>query len=54
MGVTNEGMIMKDSEMAVGRDAPDFELADSEGRQFRLSNYKGARNVFLVFNRGFG
>ncbi len=44
---------MKGSEMAENRIAPDFELTDSEGRQIRLSNYKGVKNVFLVFNRGF-
>lgn len=44
---------MKESEIAVGRDAPDFELTDSEGRQIRLSHYKDLKNVFLVFNRGF-
>lgn len=44
---------MNESEVAEGKAAPDFELADSEGRQVRLSNYRGMRNVFLVFNRGF-
>jgi peroxiredoxin len=44
---------MNESNIAEGRPAPDFELADSEGRQVRLSNYRGIRNVFLVFNRGF-
>ncbi|OPY89045.1 MAG: hypothetical protein A4E72_01227 [Syntrophus sp. PtaU1.Bin208] len=39
--------------MAENRTAPDFELTDSEGRQVRLSNYRGVKNVFLVFNRGF-
>jgi len=33
--------------------APDFAATDSEGRTIRLSDYKGKRNVFLVFNRGF-
>ena len=33
--------------------APDFELTDSEGRTVRLSDYRGSRNVVLVFNRGF-
>ncbi len=33
--------------------APDFSTRDSEGRTVRLSEYKGKKNVFLVFNRGF-
>ena len=33
--------------------APEFAASDSEGRLIRLSNYKGNKNVVLVFNRGF-
>ena len=33
--------------------APDFTAQDSEGREVRLSDYKGKKNVVLVFNRGF-
>ncbi len=33
--------------------APDFTAIDSEGRTIRLTDYKGKKNVFLVFNRGF-
>ncbi len=33
--------------------APDFTTTDSEGRIIRLSDYKGKKNVVLVFNRGF-
>jgi peroxiredoxin len=33
--------------------APDFTATDSEGRTVRLADYKGKKNVFLVFNRGF-
>ena len=33
--------------------APDFSATDSEGRTVKLSDYKGKKNVFLVFNRGF-
>ncbi len=34
--------------------APDFTANDSEGRTIRLSDYRGKKNVVLVFNRGFG
>jgi peroxiredoxin len=34
--------------------APDFTAADSAGKTLRLSDYKGKKNVVLVFNRGFG
>ncbi len=33
--------------------APDFSLDDHKGKQFRLSDYCGSKNVVLVFNRGF-
>lgn len=44
---------MNNNEIAECRPAPDFEFPDSEGRQFRLSSYKGIKNVVLIFNRGF-
>ncbi len=34
-------------------DAPDFELTDTEGSRFRLSDYRGKKHIVLVFNRGF-
>lgn len=33
----------------VGQEAPDFELADSEGGTTKLSSYRGRKNVLLVF-----
>jgi peroxiredoxin len=33
--------------------APDFELTDTAGRPVSLSDYRGKKNVVLVFNRGF-
>jgi peroxiredoxin (alkyl hydroperoxide reductase subunit C) len=32
---------------------PDFTLNDFNGRPVQLSGFRGARNVVLVFNRGF-
>lgn len=33
--------------------APDFTLADFQGQQVRLSDFRGKQPVVLVFNRGF-
>lgn len=41
------------SRIAVDLPAPDFELADFRGAEFRLSDLRGTKNVLLVFNRGF-
>jgi len=35
------------------RVAPDFSASDSEGNTVRLADYRGSKNVYLVFNRGF-
>jgi peroxiredoxin len=32
---------------------PEFTATDTEGRTVRLSDFRGSKNVFLVFNRGF-
>jgi peroxiredoxin len=34
--------------------APDFSLADTQGKKIRLSDYKGKKHIVLVFNRGLG
>jgi peroxiredoxin len=39
--------------VAVGMPAPEFTLADFEGRPFSLSSRRGVHHVVLVFNRGF-
>ena len=39
--------------VAVGQAAPDFQLTDVEGHAVRLSDYRHAKNVVLVFTRGF-
>jgi peroxiredoxin len=44
---------MENSDMAVSKNAPDFELIDPEGQTVRLSDFKGAKHVVLIFNRGF-
>ena len=36
-----------------GQAAPDFELEDTTGKVFRLSNYRGNKVVVLAFLRGF-
>jgi peroxiredoxin len=45
---------MSDTDKTQSTPAPDFELADSEGRKVRLSDFRGKKDVVLVFNRGFG
>lgn len=35
--------------IAVGADAPDFELASHADETVKLSDYKGKKNVMLVF-----
>jgi peroxiredoxin len=39
--------------VAINTPAPDFALANLEGKEVRLSDFKGQANVLLVFNRGF-
>ena len=41
------------AKVAIDKKAPDFELADIHGKQVRLSDFQGEKNVLLVFNRGF-
>ena len=33
--------------------APDFTLNDFEGKSISLTDFRGKKNVLLVFNRGF-
>jgi len=37
------------SSVEVGQEAPDFELRDQHGTPVRLSGFRGAKNVVLVF-----
>ncbi len=32
---------------------PDFTIMDWQEKEFTLSSYRGQKNIFLVFNRGF-
>jgi peroxiredoxin len=41
------------SKVSINKPAPDFTLEDYEGNAVSLANYKGKKNVLLVFNRGF-
>jgi cytochrome oxidase Cu insertion factor (SCO1/SenC/PrrC family) len=36
----------------VGHPAPDFTLEDSEGKNVSLADYRGKKNVVLIFYRG--
>lgn len=37
----------------IEKTAPDFTLTDQGGRSLTLSDFRGRKHVFLVFNRGF-
>ena len=39
--------------VAINSTAPDFVLTDYQGRPVRLSDYRGRKQVVLVFDRGF-
>jgi peroxiredoxin len=41
------------AQVELNAEAPDFALDDFTGREFRLSDYRGKKNVLLVLNRGF-
>ncbi|MDX9888687.1 MAG: hypothetical protein RBS51_05415 [Anaerovoracaceae bacterium] len=38
----------------INKPARDFTMLDVNGKEFRLSQFKGEKNVYLVLNRGFG
>lgn len=37
----------------LNKPAPDFTLTDFNGNEVSLSDFKGRKNVLLIFNRGF-
>lgn len=41
------------SRAELNKPAPDFALTDFHGSEVRLSDFRGRRNILLVFNRGF-
>jgi peroxiredoxin Q/BCP len=43
---------MPEKELAVGKNAPDFSLADQAGKPVRLSDFRGKQAVVLIFYPG--
>lgn len=41
------------AQVQINTPAPDFTLADYQGNDVSLSDFKDKQNVLLVFNRGF-
>ncbi len=39
--------------VSLDQQAPEFSLPDFTGKTVSLSDYRGRKNVLLVFNRGF-
>lgn len=39
--------------VSLNQSVPDFSLADYRGNTVRLADFRGKKNVFLVFNRTF-
>lgn len=37
----------------INKSAPDFTVPDVNGQEFKLSKFRGEKNVYLVLNRGF-
>ncbi|MDT8380896.1 MAG: hypothetical protein RQ728_01400 [Brevefilum sp.] len=44
---------MSNNRIKVDERARDFTLEDTHGKPVSLSEFKGKKNLFLVFNRGF-
>lgn len=44
---------MNTKRLTIGETPPDFILENTQGVKVALSDFKGKKNVFLVFNRGF-
>jgi peroxiredoxin len=44
---------MMSQKAQLNKPAPNFTLPDLDGNEVSLSDFKGKKNVVLVFNRGF-
>jgi peroxiredoxin len=44
---------MKNIEIAIGSEAPDFKLTAEDGNVITLSDYLGRQNIYLFFVREF-
>jgi peroxiredoxin len=44
---------MSDERVKPGQEAPNFALTNTKGEEIRLSDFRGNKSVYLVFNRGF-
>lgn len=44
-----QGVYAEGDELAEGQIAPDFEITQMDGREFKLSDYRGKQAVYLVF-----
>jgi peroxiredoxin len=45
--------MLKMASMEINQQAPDFEIEDFKGNKFKLSSFRGKKNVLIVLNRGF-
>ena len=45
--------MVKMASIEVNKEAPDFEIEDFKGNKFKLSSFKGKKNILIVLNRGF-
>jgi hypothetical protein len=48
-----EGKPMIKETIGIGQTAPDFTLADLNGQDVRLSDFRGKKHIVLAFLRGF-
>jgi peroxiredoxin len=46
-------MPIKNRNISIGENAPDFKLMSLTGENVRLSQFQGEKNVVVVFLRGF-
>jgi peroxiredoxin len=49
----NFGKVEMTDDIALGKLAPDFTLADLNGQDVSLSDFRGKKNIVLAFLRGF-